>query len=340
MGTFTRYNTSDIVINTDKIVTSTWSNNTNNLSAFYTASTQADRTDPTSQGNFFINVYNEPTGSTSASVQFSVGYGHRRGSSSVDFTNDTGSFGYSATKAVYSQYRQLVYGDETQDFKFDDISPDGLYVLNINRGRYKQNLKPGSLNLWLTSASYTTHLTDDSVTNTGSATITNLGRQFNIVSGVNGERLGSSLTQITNSGSFGLFYPDAGILLLNPNPLGEVMPSLLPAASQNTDDNNHTKLLQHMENGAHFILDSEERISSQYYFTRARNTEFNYTTNPSFIDSNGNLLFTTMIDMPKVFITTVGLYNDDGTLLAVAKLSQPLSKDFTKETLIRVKLDY
>ena len=47
-----------------------------------------------------------------------------------------------------------------------------------------------------------------------------------------------------------------------------------------------------------------------------------------------------MIDNPVTYITTVGLYNDAGDLVAVAKLSQPVAKDFTKEALIRVKLDY
>ena len=47
-----------------------------------------------------------------------------------------------------------------------------------------------------------------------------------------------------------------------------------------------------------------------------------------------------MANNPKVFITTVGLYNDANELLATAKLSQPLAKDFTKESLVRIKLDY
>ena len=38
-------------------------------------------------------------------------------------------------------------------------------------------------------------------------------------------------------------------------------------------------------------------------------------------------------------MTTIGLYNDGNELLAVAKLSKPLNKDFTKEALVRVKLD-
>ena len=47
-----------------------------------------------------------------------------------------------------------------------------------------------------------------------------------------------------------------------------------------------------------------------------------------------------MINSPKTFITTDGLYNDANDLVAVAKISQPIAKDFTKEALIRVKLDY
>ena len=41
-----------------------------------------------------------------------------------------------------------------------------------------------------------------------------------------------------------------------------------------------------------------------------------------------------------MYVTTVGMYNDSNELLAVAKLSRPLLKDFTKESLVRVKLDF
>ena len=92
--------------------------------------------------------------------------------------------------------------------------------------------------------------------------------------------------------------------------------------------------------GAEFVVDSEEKVTSQYFFTRAKNNEYNYTTNPSFIDTNGNLNYTSMVDNPKTFITTIGLYNDSNDLVAVAKVSQPISKDFSKEALMRVKLDY
>jgi len=339
MATINRYGEGDIVMSTDKVVTSTWSDNTNNLQTFHTSAIQSTTTDPNSQGNFFINAFHEATSSVNAEVQFSVGYGHKQGSGSKDFTSDTGSFGFSATKVVYNQYRQLVYGDETQNFTFSTHTPEDIYVINVNRARYRHNLKPGSLNLKLTKGGITRQFTDDSVTSTGSAVITNIGRQFNLVSGSSGVMLGANVNQIGISSSYGFVYPDAGLIIFNPDALAAanlITSSKLP----NTNGANSEKLLTVMEAGDQFIVDSEERITSQYYFTRVKNFEFNYSSNPSFIDDQGSLNFTSMIDMPKVYISTVGLYNDEGDLLAVAKISQPIAKDFTKEALIRVKLDY
>ena len=151
MATFVRYASEDIVISTEKVSTSTWSNNTNNLTVAYTSSTQADFSSPSSSGNFYINVYNEPTSSISASIQYAVSYGHIAGSGSEDFTNDTGSFGFSATRDIYDQYRSVAYGTDNKNFVFDTITPDDIWVINIQRARYKQGLKPGTLNLKLTS---------------------------------------------------------------------------------------------------------------------------------------------------------------------------------------------
>ncbi len=345
----TQYTEGDVVISTDKIITSTWTNNTNNLTTAFTSSTQAVFSSPTSSGNFYLDIFQEISSSATAEIQYAVAYGNRVGSGSPDFTNDTGSFGIGASRAVYNQYRQLVFGDETQNFTFSTHTPDDIYVINVNRSRFKHSLKAGTLNLHLSASdiggTYPLKLTDDSVSSTGSAVITNLGRQFNLVSGSNGIISGSNINQVANSSSYGFFYPDSGIIILNPDNLGGgLAPARNSGLSTNTD-RNQIKLYNHLRDAAstetgHFILDSEEKVTSQYYFTRAKNNEYNYTTNPSFQDENGNLNFTSMIDNPQVYITTVGLYNEEGDMVAVAKLSQPVNKDFTKEALIRVKLDY
>ena len=90
-----------------------------------------------------------------------------------------------------------------------------------------------------------------------------------------------------------------------------------------------------------FRLNSQETITSDYVFVRPRSSEFNYSENPSFISgSTGEVLYSSFINNPQTYITTIGLYNDSNELLAVAKLSRPLPKNFTKEALVRVKLDF
>tara|TARA_R110001592_G_scaffold32310_5_gene113358 strand:+ start:5865 stop:6911 length:1047 start_codon:yes stop_codon:yes gene_type:complete len=345
----TRFGDNDKKFQSAKIITSTWSDNTNNLQVNFTSS-QNNFTSATSSGNFYINVYHKDVSNTDSEIQYAIAYGHKNGSGSPDFTNDTGSFGKGASRAIYGQYRQLIYGDEDQNFQFSTHTPDDIYVLNVNRARYKNQLSLSTLSLHITGAladSGTLKLTDDSISSNGAAVLTNLGRQFNIVSGANGVMSGSTVFQVGGSASYGLYYPDSGIVILNPDafvshsggaPL-DPFPARNSGLSTNSDRNT-ARLFNCISESAHFIIDSEEIVTSRYYFVRARNYEYNYTTNPSFQDENGNVLFQSMINSPKTYITTVGLYNDKNELLAVAKLSQPVAKDPTKEALIRVKLDY
>ena len=344
MASYSRLNQEDITVSTDKVVSNAWSDDTDTLSTFFTSSAQAVYTNATSQGNFFVDIYKDNVNVTSSvPVQFAVAYGHKAGSGSLAFTNTAGALGNSSTKVIYNQYRQLVYGDENSDFTFNGGTSNDIWVINVARGRYKHALKAGSLNITLADGTNVTHLTDDSVTTTGSATTTNLGRQFNLVSGSNGTRSGSLLTQNAGvhlmSGSYGFVYPEAGIVVLNGTALRNRTTAKWIEATSN-EQKADLLYTSFKNSGGAFQVDSEEKVSSQYMFVRVKNSEFNYSSNPSYIDTNGNLNNTTMADSPTSYITTVGLYNDDNNLLAVAKLSQPLKKDFTTEALVRIKLDY
>jgi hypothetical protein len=245
---------------------------------------------------------------------------------------------------VYGQYRNLVYGTETDNFSFDNgqNTAEQIYVINISRARYKQSIQPGSLNLYLAypSASVTNsiQLTDDS--NTTSLTrFIGENRVFYIISGSNGNAYTSSAATTY----YGMMLPDLGVIILDAS--GSLSGKYFATASLATSSiqNNHFKMVAAIGSGSNyggFSLRSQETVSSRFFFTRIKNSEFNYTTNPSIIDANGNLLYNTLIDNPQTYITTVGMYNDNNELLAVAKLSKPLVKDFTKEALVRIKLDY
>lgn len=352
MATFTFFEDGDTVDSIDRVFTSAWSNNVNDLgslaNSFFSSSDQYVTTSPTSSGAFYMDVYDlNPDDDTSAEVQFAIAYGNRVGSGSLDFTNETGSLGFSAAKSIYNQYRNIVFGgDETTNFSFDGHVPDSIYVVNINRARYKNALRLGNIALHLRDDGSTITLTDDSATTSGSANAIRpgVGREFNLVSGSNGVRFGDTTTLVTDSGSYGYVYPDAGFIILNGDALDAATADGGINLSTDTSSNNNgrnPRLLQNaFINADKFILDAQEDIASKFYFVRVKNTEFNYTTNDSFTEDDGTLKFDSMVDNPQTYITTVGLYNDNQDLLAVAKMSQPLPKDFTKEALIKVKLDY
>ena len=145
---------------------------------------------------------------------------------------------------------------------------------------------------------------------------------------------------------WGKIYPDVGIIALNQEWLynsGSYMHLSGSGGHNFTAFNNNDPIFQSIDSGSRseaFALRSEETVTSNYVFIRCRNAEFNYSNNPSNITGSGELRHSVMIDSPQSYITAVGLYNDNNDLLAVAKLSTPLLKDFTKEALIRVKLDY
>jgi hypothetical protein len=82
-------------------------------------------------------------------------------------------------------------------------------------------------------------------------------------------------------------------------------------------------------------------VNSTIYFCKASPSQFNYSSNPTFVDENGLIRVVDQDDLnPFTFITTVGLYNNLGELLAVAKTSRPIEKNETIDLSIRVKLDY
>ena len=81
-------------------------------------------------------------------------------------------------------------------------------------------------------------------------------------------------------------------------------------------------------------------INSKIYFCRVPFNAFNYSSNPTYTSGSKIVVKSTTTDMPVSYVTTVGLYNGGGELLAVAKLSEPLRKDPTNDMTIRVRLDY
>ena len=204
----------------------------------------------------------------------------------------------------------------------------------------REKVDPGNWELHLDGGTAKIKLIGDSST-ASSVTVEQGGRVFNVVSGsiTNGVKTAASAE--TAKGAYGLFYPDMGIILLNPTRLTTGVADITTTRSANAQDNNKGDLFDSIIEGANFQARREEEISSTSYFCRVNNRRFNFSSNPTFAtSSDGSLTQPTFFKDPQTFITQVGLYNDTNELLAIAKLSQPLLNSYAREAIIKVKLDF
>jgi len=346
-GIYKRFGEFDRVTGKVEVVTTgLWSGDTGSLTSFFTSSTQVAQ----SSGDYYYNIYD--TAATS-SAQFAITYGHRLGSGSVSLANNDAST--LATKATYAQYKQILLEQDDAQFTFVSSSSagthdsDAIYVINVARARYREKMDAGNWSLKLSGSNGITTLIDDSGKKFDD-TVGKAGRVFNVVSGSLNLGTENAATVNTTTGSngqgFGLFYPDQGLIILNPTAISTVVGSvptgdLSGSASITSEQQNHKHLWNAIKLGGDFEARRTENVSTSHYFVRATNREFNYSNNPSFVTgSDGTFAESTFEKDPKTFITTVGLYSDANELLAVAKTSQPIAKSFDKEVLIKVKLDF
>lgn len=85
-------------------------------------------------------------------------------------------------------------------------------------------------------------------------------------------------------------------------------------------------------------------INSTLIFCRAASDEFNYSSNPTYTDDDNRIV---VIDPAEestqtsfTYITGVGLYDSNDTLLAVAKVSRPIEKNNERDITLRIRLDF
>ena len=346
MALYKIFNLAEDVNEDNAIVTSgLFQDGASSITAFHTSSTQYSNT-----GDYSIDAYRyNPGTNASASVQFGVAYGHRHGSGSLGTKGATGD---RTTAAIFGQFNNLINPPETKNFKFQaNTTAKQIYAVVFNRARMRESIEPGGWELRLHAGgtgTTTIKLIDDSSTNQGGNTDQrNFAPEYNIVSGTlsGGTTINTAAASETsgNGGSYGTFYPKLGVILLNPERL-QAAPLLMSTVSaSNTDNRNDLTFFKAIKSGSYFQAKRQEEITSRHYFVRATANNFNSTTNETFYTesvSGVKQVISGIRTDPRVYITTVGLYNGDSELLAIAKLSKPILKSKSREALIKVKLDF
>jgi hypothetical protein len=361
-GVYKRFGQFDFVnAKIEVVTTGLWTGDSGSLTSFFTSSTQA----VANSARYYHNVYQaSPATDSTAEVQFAIAYGHNSGSGATTLANDDNSL--LSTKATYAQYRSMLLSDPNQVFTFEKSDTtttpaDDIYVINLGRNRFREEMDAGNWSLKLSGSNGMFTFIDNSGKKFGD-TFGLAGRVFKVVSG--SLNLGTQneatveSTYASNGESYGTFYPDRGIVILNPKAIGvtvgdiptqavytpdgvfTISGSLSASLATDIHQQNQVRLFSAIKGGGDFEARRTEDVNTQHFFVRATNREFNYSNNPTFYNTDGTFTESTFETDPKTYITTVGLYNDSNELIAVAKTSQPIAKSFDKEVLIKVKLSF
>lgn len=343
-----------------------WSSNVASLKSFHTSSVQN-----AGSKEYYLQVWMSSSLNTKENEMFSIAYGNINGSGSKYVTTAYDVIGQASdtpSRAIYSQYK-LICLDETEK-KFTLENGDEInhfYAININRNRFGDKLDPGNFeiniaelnggefdnnvytgsNVEVSSSNYIISLIDDSLDSIDQYEYSEKPSKVrNLLSG----SLASGIYEPSTPHYYGKVYPDNGIVILSAEKLNDEV-SFNTVITSNTNGENPYKLLTSMSGSAYnlnlgFVARAVQIKHQQSIFIRVNSDEMNYSNNPTFVNSDatkgriGKPYFDSFMYNPHVYVTTIGLYNDNRELLSVAKLSKPLQKSFNSELSITVKLEY
>ena len=328
-------------------------------------SARADNIKTFSHG-MFQSVYDYPYASSSANHLFDVTLGCSTRPESLSSSTAWATTAQRSKKVnIYNQMAQVLAGYNTGSLvrtfdlsgSFEAPAAGENYreineavFLNFSRLLTKDEIKKGSFSMTVVTSSVYANI--EQKAHLESKTITD-------VSASNSYKVNSPAGEygvLTNgTHPVGLLYYQAGIAVLTASvfegattatqlagltPGGIKTTALITGSTINSFADAARKRIFNIS------FNNTTELNSTIYFCRAHHHEFNYSSNPTYLSGSkkrvkeGSDNSNEMLNPPRSYVTTVGLYSPNNELLAVAKLSEPLRKDPTVELNLRVRLDY
>jgi len=337
-------------------------------STFTTASSQANvltGSNPydVKNGQYYLDVY------SAADEYFSIAYGdyYNSGSSYFDWTgNTTAQVLTNETKIIYTQYKNTLLqpGDNFFSFASSSINTptdsSAIFVINYVADKFQDQIDPGQIQLNFSGVNGQYSYIDDSQV---------INKQQNVYNLISGSIINGVATPYTKNGTIsalyegvGLLYPTNGVVVLNAVILDKIVgitanpPQITSTGRPSNETSTQFKdywrdwirkfFLSLRNSSKNMAVRKSEFVPSTNYFVRVKNKEFNYSNNPTFVSdgtdglTKGTIIYQDLINNPRTYITSVGLYNSNNELLAIGKISRPVQKSFDSELLIKVRIDF
>lgn len=278
---------------------------------------------------------------------------------------------------IYRTFAQQLLGDDTQTFTYVSGAIAGASIkeamfFTFKRLFSRDQLKRETyaLRMFYSGSAY---VGDLSSSGTGEKIYTDLGSTTNVNYSFPGGSVGTLVDTATVS-PVGLIWHDQGIVVLDSSRVFDVTQSLsgtIQTVASLAEPFTGSLLSSSLygSTGSLFyrasvddVLDyvcstrftgsdatvmafqNQTNINSSVYFCKFSADRFNYSSNPTYTDNDGRIVVIDPgqedIQRSFTFITSIGLYDADNNLLAVAKTSRPILKNAQREYTVKVRLDY
>jgi hypothetical protein len=296
---------------------------------------------------YYLNVFPTETEHNNMDPYFSITYGNVNGNlGSGSFVSDMTSIQAHPSKAIYTQYSNLLANSDLfyMNSGSSVVIANDIWVISFSSFKMKDSVDAGVIQFSLSGSNGNFTFIDDS---TYSSTV---NTSYQIISLTNQPNPPNPPTY----GGFGTFFPASGIIVLNASAIANLVGlntgtyQYSPGLSNGFDYTiNHYVLFNAINTSTMGMnVQCSEFVPYIQYYIRVKNKEFNYSNNPTFVYDGtdsvhpaGQIYNASFITNPQTYITTIGLYNDNNELIAVAKLSRPLIKSFSSEALIKVSIN-
>jgi hypothetical protein len=270
------------------------------------------------------------------------------------------------SKILYRAIRNQ-FTENDQKIKLQDYTEiNDFFYIKIPRQIYREELLKKSFELTLANSNGAVlTVTDDAVTN---FTKVNDSQFVSVVSGTlntyytSSNLAGSNL--YSNKIIYGILDTKNGYILLHAKKIADYFTEMgggmgyvttgnttvtqeyrYTGNTENTTFNFYanlrgfTNILYSGSIASPFTLSGLETYTYDAYYIEVGASEFNRSTNPTYLTGSANNTFKPIyLKEDFVYITTIGLYNDDGDLLAVAKLSRPVLKKRDDVKLFKINI--
>lgn len=280
-------------------------------------------------GGYFETVYDaSPTASLSSPL-FDITFGASTGSTYNVASSATSS--QTEKVKIYRQMASVLLGSPDATFSIGSTARKEAIFLLFKRNLMKDELKKGTISLTINSSAPTQYTASD----------VGAGTSFQ-------QALGGDYAPLKYNGTgseVGQVWYNAGVIVLHPDTAYGAI--ALWSGSKTLINVQSSGTIGQIVDGwraktERVDINNQTNLQSSIYFCRAFNNEFNYSSNPTFIDDDGKIRVTSGSNVltTRTYITTIGLYDENDNLLATGKTNKPVLKGPETEGIFRLRLDF